>query len=494
MKKRAAVFLLAVLMAVTVSPAAQAAPASPPSTSSHTRSPFHDVELDRWSYPYIYDLYEHGVLCGTPEGTYLPSEPVTWGASFKLILLAIGVDDPEPLPDEHWAMPYVALAQSNRLLYAINAEYEDAADPEFLDAVPTRLDIARMAARALNLLDIAGESPYPDCEDGYVVELYEKGIMVGTVEDDGVRRFHPDRSITREEVTTIIWRMMNTDVTDGMIRVSNAWVDVLEGVPLSTFDRDQFSLDEKDRLTYSGGYYTRGIDVSGHKQEIDWDAVAHDGIDFAIIRAGNRFYGRYGSGAVVEDGWFDRNMQGAIDAGMDVGAYFFSNAITVEEALEEAELLLAKLEPYREHVNYPVVCDWEYLGGNDSRAYGVDARIITQCIDAFCARVAEEGYIPMVYFNNFCGLAKMDLSKLTKYEFWYAEYAKAPSCIYNFQFWQYSSAGKVAGISSGVDMDLCFVPYPNATRRPGVTPEYPDPSEPPLPEETSYLPSVPLPQ
>ena len=152
-------------------------------------------------------------------------------------------------------------------------------------------------------------------------------------------------------------------------------------------------------------------------------------------------------------------MQGAIDAGLDVGAYLFSNAITVEEALAEADLLLSKLAPYREHITYPVVCDWEYLGGEQSRAYGVDCETITDCIAAFCERVRESGYTPLVYFNTFCGYVKMDLRDLDQYNFWFAEYTNYPSCIYGFQFWQYSSSGKVAGISGNVDMDLCFVPF-----------------------------------
>ena len=241
-------------------------------------------------------------------------------------------------------------------------------------------------------------------------------------------------------------------------------------MPPIAYAPEQFVKNELGRLDYTGGYYTRGIDVSGHKGEIDWNAVAADNVDFVIVRAGNRLYGKDSSGAVLEDSWFDKNMQGAIAAGLDVGAYFFSNAITLEEAVEEADLLISKLEPYRQYVTYPVVCDWEYLGGNKSRAYGVDAKIITDCIDAFCQRVAAAGYQPMFYFNDYCGYVKMDLSKLTQYPFWYAEYADTPDFRYQFQMWQYSSKGKVAGIGSDVDMNLCFVPWPNATRTPGMVP------------------------
>ena len=460
MKKRAAVMLLAVLLIVNSGTTAMAAES--PLFAAQAESPlFPDMPQSHWAYPYVSDLVSQGVVNGCSDGTFQPTRSVTYGETFKLILLAIGVPQPkvEPEPESdpesepvhrHWAWPYIQPALDNRLVYSFNEEY--------LDAVPSRLDVARMSARALDLTDISGDSPYEDCDDGYVVELYEKGIMEGVVEN-GKRWFHPDQPISREEISTVIWRLMNVDVTQGMFRYNNYWLDELDGVPLTSFSKNQFGKDEQGRVTYSGGYYAHGIDVSGHKGDIDWEAVAGDGIDFAIIRAGNRFYGKDSSGAVVSDSYFEANMQGAIDAGLDVGAYFFSNAITVEEAIEEADLLLSKLEPYREHITYPVVCDWEFLGGKESRAYGVDARVITQCIDTFCRRVEEAGYTPMLYFNKYCGYVKMDLSKLTQYHFWYAEYSNYPSSIYDFQFWQYSSSGKVAGIGSSVDMDLCFIPF-----------------------------------
>ena len=480
MKKRVAVLFLAVLMAVSSSTTALAAPAPTP-----VLSPFVDLATDHWSFQYVYDLYRQGVVAGDPEGTFRGGDPVTWGETFKLILLAVGEEEPERDEEKHWAWCYIQPALDNRLVYSF--------DEAYLDGVPTRLDVARMAARALDLTDISGDSPYTDCDDGYVVELYEKGIMEGTVEEDGLRWFYPDQPITREEISTIIWRMMNVDYTQGMFHYNNYWLDALDSVPATQFAPEQFVEDERGRLSWTQeGYYTRGIDVSGHKKEIDWNAVAMDGIDFAIIRAGNRLYGRDSSGAVCEDSWFDKNMQGAIAAGMDVGAYFFSNAITVEEALEEADLLISKLEPYRQYITYPVICDWEYLGGNQSRAYGVDAKIITQCVAAFCQRVEEAGYQPMFYFNKYCGYVKFDLSKLTQYPFWFAEYTdydNVPSSRYNFQMWQYSSKGKVAGISSDVDMNLCFVQWPGAARRPGVTPEGPAPSQPPepTPSPTQYV-------
>ena len=457
MKKRAAVLLLAILLAATSSTTAMAAGSSL----------FTDLPESRWSYECVSDLVRQGMIKGYPDGSFRPEGSVTYGEAFKFILTAIGVPEPEAQPGRHWAYPYIKPALSNFLVFSF-----DAGD---LDKSPTRREVAHMVAWALHFTAVSGDSPYDDCDDGYVVKLYEKGVMNGVINADGSRSFHPDTPISREEMTAVIWRMMNLDLTQGMFRSGTAfsyWVDVLEDVPKNPYTKDQFVKDEKGRLTYTGGYYAQGVDVSRHQGDIDWEAVAGDGIDFAIIRAGGRYYGRNGSGALYEDVLFDQNMQGAIAAGLDVGAYLFSNAITVEEAIAEADLLLSRLEPYWEHITYPVVCDWEYLGGNESRAYGVDSETITDCINAFCSRVREAGYTPMLYFNKFCGYVKMDLRDLKQYDFWFAEYTKYPSCVYDFQFWQYSSSGKVAGIRTNVDMDLCFVPFGKGLQN---TPDDPEP-------------------
>ena len=466
MKKRAAVLLLAILLGISSSTTAMAAESAPVPDTELTEDPiFTDLPESRWSYPYVSDLVRDGVVEGYSDGTFRPGRNVTYGEAFKLILMAIGVPEPEAQPGRHWAWPYIQPALRKYLLFSF-----DAGD---LDKTPTRKEIAHMVSRALYFTAISGDSPYDDCDDGYVVMLYEKGIMVGSENRDGSRSFHPDTPISREEMSTVIWRMMNLDITEGMFSLGNYWLDVLEDVPKSSYtDQSLFVRDEKDRLTYTGGYYARGIDVSSYQKDIDWEAVAGDGIDFAIIRAGGRFYGRYGTGALFEDDLFDQNMQGAIAAGLDVGAYLFSSAITVEEALAEADLLLSRLEPYREHITYPVVCDWENAGGDEGRTYGVDSETITDCIAAFCGRIEEAGYTPMVYFNIFCGYVKMDLRELYQHHFWLAEYSDYPTCIYDFQFWQYSDKGTVAGIKGDVDMDLCFMPFGKGLQS---APDKPDP-------------------
>lgn len=438
MKEKISALVLAALLMMIGCPTAAAA-------ATGGALPFPDVPEGIWYYEYVRDLYWDGIIGGYDDGTFSGNDSVSWGQAFKLILLTIGCEEPEAVAGEHWAYPYIELAIENKLVYKF--------DKEDLDETPTRLEIAQMTARALDLVSIAGESPYADCDDGYVVKLYEKGIMVGVEEEDGNRYFLPDQPVKRSEVAAIVWRMREIDVTEGMFRYNNYWLDVLPEVEPMGYDVSLFA-KEGSVMTYSGCETTLGIDVSGYQKDIDWEAVKAGGIDFAIIRVGGRFMQ---SGGLYDDSYFTKNMEGALAAGLDVGVYFFSQAITAEEGLEEAEYVLERIQGY--DITYPVICDWEYLGGSTARTYGVEPADITAGISAFCERVAQEGYEPMVYFNGYCGYIKMDLRQLTDYGFWFAEYTGTPSCIYHFQMWQYSSTGKVDGISGNVDMNICFVPY-----------------------------------
>lgn len=407
---------------------------------------FTDVSEENWYYDYVKDLYEANIIDGYGNGIFAGDLTVTWGQAFKLITLAIGCRIPAPVPGESWAYPYIELAIDNRLVYAF--------DKDYLADSPTRLQVAHMVARALDLLSISqGESPFVDCDDGYVTHLYEKGILWGAGED----RFAPDSPITRAEMTAIIWRVYNLEVSEGMFRHSNYWVEPFgadEVEPLG-YDPALFSLDG-EFMTYGDetAVYEIGVDVSEHKLEIDWEAVAASGVDFAILRIGGRFMQ---SGGLYEDAYFRENLEGAQAAGLKVGVYFFSQAINAEEGLEEAEFVLELLDGAQ--LDYPVICDWEYLGGSTARTYGVEPADITAGIDAFCSRVEEEGYQGMLYFNAYCGYIKMDLRDLTDYDFWYAQYSTRPSYRYHFQMWQYTSTGSVPGINGNVDMNISFVPY-----------------------------------
>ena len=226
----------------------------------------------------------------------------------------------------------------------------------------------------------------------------------------------------------------------------------LEGMPLNPYDRAGFSLDEKGRVTYErdGIQAKTGVDVSTYQQEIDWEAVAGDGIDFAILRLG---YRGYTEGGLFPDQTFQTNLRGALDAGLDVGVYFFSQAITPQEAEEEADYILSAIEGY--NITYPIAFDWEPISpGNDARTDGLENDVLTQCAAAFCAKIEAAGYTPAVYFNQSLGYLRYDLRELTDSVLWLAEYDTKPDFYYCFDLWQYTHTGQVAGIQGDVDLDL----------------------------------------
>ena len=226
----------------------------------------------------------------------------------------------------------------------------------------------------------------------------------------------------------------------------------LEGMPLNPYDKAGFSVDGKGRVTYEkdGRRARTGVDVSTYQKEIDWQAVAGDGIDFAILRLG---YRGYTEGGLFMDQTFETNLQGALDAGLDVGIYFFSQAITPEEAEAEASFVLNAVEGY--NITYPIAFDWEPITpGSGARTDSLDNDTLTRCADAFCAKIQEAGCQPAVYFNQSLGYLRYDLRELTGYNLWLAEYDTKPDFYYHFDLWQYTHTGQVAGIQGDVDLDL----------------------------------------
>ena len=227
---------------------------------------------------------------------------------------------------------------------------------------------------------------------------------------------------------------------------------ILEDVARSEYAPGDFSPAANGWLTYEkdGKKAAAGIDVSFYQGEIDWEQVAAAGVDFAIIRLGYRGYSK---GALQPDSKFEQNIQGALDAGLEVGVYFFSQAVTPEEAEAEAAYIINVIEGYE--ITYPVAFDWEPIApGNNARTDGLDNDVLTQCAAAFCEKIRGAGYTPAIYFNQSLGYLRYDLRELTEYNLWLAEYDVKPDFYYHFDLWQYTHTGKVAGIEGEVDLDL----------------------------------------
>lgn len=197
-----------------------------------------------------------------------------------------------------------------------------------------------------------------------------------------------------------------------------------------------------------------GIDVSKYQGEIDWSKVKQAGVEYAIIRLGFR---GMNEGTLEFDPYFEQNMKGAIEAGIPIGIYFFSQAITQEEAKQEAEFVLNAIK--EQQITYPIVFDTEVVTTYDARANKLTRQDRTQIAKAFMDEIRIAGYKPMLYANTKWMIMGLDLEQLTEYDKWYAYYGDTITFPYEFQMLQYSDKGSVPGIKGKVDLNVSFIDY-----------------------------------
>ena len=232
------------------------------------------------------------------------------------------------------------------------------------------------------------------------------------------------------------------------------WITELEGVAKNTLDANAFTADDKFKYYSKNGKpaSTEGIDVSDYNGDIDWEAVADSGIDFAMIRIGGRGYGS--EGTLYADERAIENIKSAQANGIKAGVYFFSQAISVEEAVEEANYVKELLGDIK--LEYPVAYDWEIIKDDEARTDNVSAYVATECAKAFCDTVKENGYTPIIYSPSEELYFKYDLSRLADIDIWYCEYSDTPDFYYEFSMWQYSSSAVIDGIDGETDLNICF--------------------------------------
>ena len=407
---------------------------------------FDDVPQGAWYYEDVYYAAQEGLMESTGEGQFSPLEDMTRGMAVQS-------------------------------LYKLAGEPQVESGTAFND-VPQGSDL-EAAARWAN----------------------DSGVMVGY----GDNTFAPQEPLTREQLATVLWRYAGSpqaaepsftdsgDISD-WAKQAAAWAEeigIMEGRPGGEFapgdhmtrteaaavlgryyreyidkplvtgelrpnEYDPQAFIMKDGfLTYEGEAPSYvGIDVSSHQNAIDWDKVAGAGVDFVMIRAG---YRGYTAGNIFKDLYFTRNIEGALEAGLQVGIYFFSQARIAAEAKQEALFVLDAIDGYE--IDYPVVFDWEVISGDEARTDDMPVEKLTECAVTFCEEIKNAGYTPMIYSNKSLALLKYDLSSLKDYDFWLAEYSDSPSFYYHYDIWQYSQSGTVDGIEASVDLNIAFKEY-----------------------------------
>ncbi len=240
---------------------------------------------------------------------------------------------------------------------------------------------------------------------------------------------------------------------------SEEWVLINPYLEKNIYDFTNLTMKSDKMAYYQEGKSVSylGADVSKYNEEIDFASLKGAGIDFVMIRLGAR---GYGSGQIVLDEKFADNIAKASEAGLDIGIYFFSQAVTSDEAIEEANFVVQNLQNLSNYkITYPIAFDMEYVKNDSARIEALSRDQKTTIAKAFLDTIKNAGYKPMVYGTKEWLIKQVDLTKLTGYDIWLSQQEDVPDYPYQFQMWQYTLEGKVSGITGDIDLNISFIDY-----------------------------------
>ncbi len=329
------------------------------------------------------------------------------------------------VPDEDYTDDYDEESYDDDYVY----EYEDE------DAVPgrSRTVLVLGVIAGLCALLLAGV---------FVLTLLPRGTKPASGDDDPAGLLHSAH--VQEESSLKDDPMLDTtseETTEPTIPP--------EANPFNQYD---FQYNKQNYLQCIRQESYPGIDVSAFQHNIDWQLVKQSGIQFAMLRLGYRGWGA--KGTLVEDEYIQQNLAATAAVGMPIGAYFFSQATTLNEVYEEIEFMLEILGDYP--LEYPIVLDWE-IPDPEARTINVTRRELTDMLRYFCDEMSGRGFEPMVYFNWTQADKLLYLNELEDCPFWLALYQDRMTFPFRVEMWQYTNQGTVPGIEGEVDVNL-YIP------------------------------------
>ena len=468
---------------------------------------FPDVPETHWAYANIEEAAADGAIKGYSNGTFAPNSPLTL-AHFTVILVRSFYTDDYNLELSHISSPYVewydaaeTVARDHGLLKGVSAnmteplsryqmamEIYNLLQSEGCEFV--RNDVLKAFASIADLYDFPS-----DAMANAVACVYSKGILNGY--SDG--EFHGYLIPNRAQAAAIYCRLKNLlaslaydkllsdygtlpnkkpsqmtvrDVytpgrtTGSTFTYQGSKIPIYAGVERLQVGPGDFVWRTGGRLRYVGNKYDAwfGVDVSAYQNRdrtngtINWKAAKEDGVQFAMIRVGLR---GTSTGALREDPYYAKNIEGALAQGIQTGAYIFAQAINIQEAIEEADFVIARLRGHK--INGPVSYDWE-VNSDSYRGAKVSKEMATACAVAFCKRVAAAGYTPMFYNSRHEAYFRYDQGALAPYLMWYPQYPLTsnanpyPNLYYQMDYWQFTESGKVYGIGNKIDCDIWLKP------------------------------------
>ncbi len=317
----------------------------------------------------------------------------------------------------------------------------------------------RLVASDLDFWDMFPETP-PDYMQGALQDETERRMQGGTEEPkDKYARYEEEAEKESQMEEEKAKQDPSKDGKHTLVRLSDGeeeWVLINPYLEKNTYDFSNLTMRQKQLAYYADGntYSYVGADLSKYNEEVDFQVLKESGVSFVMLRLGMR---GYGSGELMPDERFAEYMAKAMEAELNIGVYFYSQAITAEEAAEEANFVIQNLENYP--ITYPVAFDMEYVANDTARVESLTREEKTNMAKVFLDTVKEAGYQPMVYGTKEWLLKHVDLTKLTEYDIWLSQQEDVPDYPYQFQMWQYSKEGNLNGVNGDVNLNISFVDY-----------------------------------
>ncbi len=317
----------------------------------------------------------------------------------------------------------------------------------------------------------AGEKPKLRAEDLDFWDMYpkeEENLEEAAAEGSGAETsknpFTEKLEREMEEERQKEEEAQNDPATDGKHTLitnrdgTEEWVLISPYLTKNTFDFTKMEDKAGLKRYMENGRKTSyvGVDISKHTGKVSFPRIKAAGVDYVMIRLGSR---GYSTGQITLDENFKENIEGAIEAQLDVGIYFYSQAITPDEAVQEANFVAQNLEPYRAHVKYPVAFNMGFVSNDKSRIEGLSREDKTTVTTSFLEGIRAAGYVPMIYGDKEWLIKEIDMTKLQDYDVWLSQEEEIPDYPYRYAMWQYNTDGVVNGIDGGADLNICFVNY-----------------------------------
>lgn len=304
-------------------------------------------------------------------------------------------------------------------------------------------------------LDSAGMQP-----DGTAPDAFQPGTL--TPDDFDFWDLYPEETEAPEQEESAKKEEVSDPATDGRhTLVVNAdgkeeWVLISPYLPKNEYDYTKLVCQSSLMKYFEDGRQISyvGADISKYHDYVDFVKLKKAGVNFVMLRVGAR---GYGTGQLMLDENFLDNIKRASDAGLEIGLYFFSQAVSKEEAVEEANLVLENIGDYA--ITYPIAFDMEFVVGDTARIEALTREEKTTIAKAFMDTIENAGYKPMLYGNKEWLIRRVDLSKLTAYDIWLSQPGDIPDYPYKFTMWQYSNTASIDGIAGYANLNISFIDY-----------------------------------